>query len=112
MSNTATKQDITELRGELKQDITELRSELKESFSDITSLLQTFMQQADDRFAQIETEQTKSRQEIAKVLDHLDSLLKKQEISDDERLVMGHQLDRLDQWTHALADKIGYKLTA
>jgi hypothetical protein len=65
MSNVATKQDITELRGEIK-----------ESFSDITSLLQIFMQQVDDRFTQVEAEQVKSRHEIAKVLDHLDSLLK------------------------------------
>jgi hypothetical protein len=25
---------------------------------------------------------------------------------------MGHQLDRLDEWTHELATKIGHKLTA
>ena len=28
------------------------------------------------------------------------------EISDDERLVMGHQLERLDRWTHELAEKL------
>ncbi len=28
----------------------------------------------------------------------------------DERLVMGHQLDRLDKWTHELANKIGHTL--
>jgi hypothetical protein len=45
------------------------------------------------------------------VLNSLDSIVKRQEISDDERLVMGHQLDRLDRWTHELASKIGYTLT-
>lgn len=45
------------------------------------------------------------------VLELLDGLVKRQEISDDERLVMGHQLDRLDRWTHELAKKIGYKLS-
>ena len=42
----------------------------------------------------------------------LDELAKRVEISDDERLVMGHQLDRLDRWTHELANKIGYELSA
>lgn len=49
--------------------------------------------------------------DMQKVLNILDSLSKRQEISDDERLVMGHQLDRLDRWTHELAKKIGYKLS-
>jgi hypothetical protein len=34
----------------------------------------------------------------------IDEMLKKQEISDDERLVMGHQLDRMNQWVQGLAD--------
>jgi hypothetical protein len=93
-----------------QQDIVELRSEIKESFSDITSLLQTFMQQVDERFNVVEYEHKEARKEISKVFDALDSLLKDHEITDDERLVMGHQLDRLDKWTHELADKIGHKL--
>jgi len=101
MSNAATKDDIKALRGDLK-----------DSFEDVTALLRVFMQQVDDRFNTVELEQQKTRQEISKVFDYLDSLLKKHEISDDERLVMGHQLDRLDQWTHELAKKIGYELSA
>lgn len=40
----------------------------------------------------------------------LDGFLKKQEIDDEERLVMGHQIARLDSWTHELANKISHKL--
>ncbi len=40
----------------------------------------------------------------------IDKVIKNQEINDEERLVMGHQLDRLDRWVHEVADKIGYKL--
>ncbi len=93
-------------------DIKRLQVQLKDSFEDVTSLLHVFMQQVDDRFSHVESEQQKTRQEISKVFDYLDSLLKKHEISDDERLVMGHQLDRLNQWTHELAKKIGYELSA
>lgn len=41
----------------------------------------------------------------------IDKVLKNQEIDEDERLVMGHQLERLDRWTHELAKKIGYELS-
>jgi len=100
MSDTATKHDIRELQ-----------DDIKESFNDVTSLLRVFMQQVDDRFNEVELEQQKIRTEISRVFDYLDNQLKKQEINDDERIVMGHQLDRLDRWTHDLADKIGYKLS-
>lgn len=52
-----------------------------------------------------------SNNDMQTVLKLLDSLAKRQEISDDERLVMGHQLERLDRWTHELAKKIGYTLS-
>ena len=52
-----------------------------------------------------------SKEDMERVLGLLDSIAKRQEISDDERLVMGHQLDRLDRWTHELANKIGYTLS-
>lgn len=52
-----------------------------------------------------------SNKDMQMVLNLLDSIAKRQEISDDERLVMGHQLERLDRWTHGLANKIGYTLS-
>lgn len=50
--------------------------------------------------------------DVDRALQLLDKILKQQEIDDDERRVMGHQLDRLDRWVHELADKIGYTLSA
>ena len=56
-------------------------------------------------------ENVASKDDTRKILNRLDSIEKQLEISEDERLVMGHQLERLDRWTHELADKIGYKLS-
>lgn len=39
----------------------------------------------------------------------LDTLTKRQEISDDERLVMGHQLTRLHDWVEEAAKRIDLK---
>lgn len=67
-----------------------------------------------ERFDKID--QTLERKADAAVLDRalalLDKILKQQEVDEDERLVMGHQLEKLDRWVHELVDRIGYKLTA
>jgi hypothetical protein len=51
------------------------------------------------------------KSDLQRVYDLLDRIAKQQEIDDDERLVMGHQLERLDRWVHGVAKKIGYELT-
>jgi hypothetical protein len=50
--------------------------------------------------------------DVERILGALDALAKRQEIDEEERLVMGHQLERLDRWVHQLADKIGVQLSA
>jgi vacuolar-type H+-ATPase subunit D/Vma8 len=52
-----------------------------------------------------------SKADVEAILKGLDSIEKLLEISDDERLVMGHQLDRLNRWVQELANKIGYQLS-
>ncbi len=67
----------------------------------------------EERFGAIDDklENMATKDDISKILNRLDSIEKKLEIDDDERLVMGHQLERLDKWVHGVADRIGYKLT-
>jgi hypothetical protein len=71
----------------------------------------TAVVQGFDRIDQ-KLEDKASKTDMQRVYDYLDKIIKQQEINDDERLVMGHQLDRLDRWVHEVADKIGYTLTA
>ncbi len=54
---------------------------------------------------------TAKKVDIQSILNRLDSIEKQLEISEDERLVMGHQLDMVNRWVKEVADKIGYKLT-
>ncbi len=58
----------------------------------------------------LETKAAKA--DLQRIYDLLDKISKQQEIDDDERLVMGHQLERLDHWVHEVAKKIGYELAA
>ncbi|HEU5004728.1 MAG TPA: hypothetical protein VFT49_01435 [Candidatus Saccharimonadales bacterium] len=66
-----------------------------------------------ERFDKVDAELEKKADAalVEKVLALIDKIAKQQEINDEERLVMGHQLDRMDRWVHELADKIGYKLS-
>jgi hypothetical protein len=47
--------------------------------------------------------------DLQKALGLLDTLAKRQEISDDERIVMGHQLTRLHEWVEEAAKRIDLK---
>lgn len=65
----------------------------------------------EERFDRIDERFTETNERIDKIMDAIDAMAKRQEISDEERLVMGHQLDRLNTWVHQLADKIGVTLS-
>jgi len=91
-----------------------LDSELNARFDKIDAQLDrlaTAMIKGFDRIDKV-LETKASNEDMQRVLGLLDELARRIEISDDERLVMGHQLDRLDHWTHELAQKIGYELSA
>jgi archaellum component FlaC len=79
---------------------------------DVLSVLDSMMTRIDERFNVLEDNDRNTQNQIGKILENLDSFAKRLEISEDERLVMGHQLDRLNRWTQELADKIGHTLTA
>jgi hypothetical protein len=65
-----------------------------------------------ERFDKVDEQFAAQNLQFDRLESLIDQVLKKQEISEDERLVIGHQIDRLDRWVHELADKIGYDLTA
>lgn len=88
------------------------KSASQKDIDDVLSVLDTMMNRIDERFNTLEENDKNTQQQISNILDNLDSFAKRLEISEDERLVMGHQLDRLNRWTQELAQKIGHTLTA
>jgi hypothetical protein len=64
-----------------------------------------------ERFDKLETkiDAKADSVDLHKVIGLLDTLLKRQEISDDERLVMAHQLTRLHEWVEEAASRIDLK---
>lgn len=65
-----------------------------------------------ERFDKVDEQFSKVANRFDGLEKMLDKVLKNQEMDEEERLIMGHQLERLDRWTHELAKKIGYELSA
>lgn len=84
----------------------------RKDIDDVLGVLDVMMTRIDEKFTKLEEYNSNTQDQIRKIMNSLDGFVKRQEISDDERIVIGHQLERLNRWTHELADKIGYKLTA
>ncbi|HET9850726.1 MAG TPA: hypothetical protein VFP35_03865 [Candidatus Saccharimonadales bacterium] len=76
----------------------------EDHFTKLFKYIESFRKDVDEKFDRID-----SRLDSLEKL--IDKVIKNQELDDEERLVMGHQLDRMDRWVHELADKIGYKLS-
>lgn len=74
-------------------EFTKLFNYMTERFDKIDNILETKANSAD----------------VQTALGLLDTLAKRQEISDDERLVMGHQLTRLHEWVEEAAKRINLK---
>lgn len=87
-------------------------SATRADIDEVLDLMRQFMQQTSDEFQETNSAIAKNAQDIQRVLGYLDSMEKRMEINEDERIVMGHQLDRLHKWTTELADKIGHNLSA
>ncbi len=59
---------------------------------EVLDLMRQFMQQTSDEFQETNSAIAKNAQDIQRVLGYLDSMEKRMEINEDERIVMGHQL--------------------
>jgi archaellum component FlaC len=78
---------------------------------EVLQVLESMMSRVDDRFEVVESKLTKTQKQAQSILNHLDSIEKQLEISEDERLVMAHQLTRLHDWVEQAAERIDLKFT-
>ena len=64
-----------------------------------------------EQFLDFERRMEEIKDTINDIRNWQDAISKQLEISEEERLMMGRQLDRLDVWCHELAGAIGHKLS-
>ena len=81
----------------------------RKDIDDVLQVLDVMMTRIDERFTKVEGSVTDIQKQIQHILNHLDSIEKRIEISDDERLVMAHQLTRLHEWVEQAAERIDLK---
>ena len=118
MANTVPKDDISEIKSSIKKldkkiDDFEKRvdGKIDKAVTDLSLVISDFSNQVANEFIKTNNRIDKIQKDINFIINQIDAISKKQEIDDDERLVMGAHLDRIDKWLHELANKIGYKLT-
>jgi len=65
------------------------------------------------RFDRIEKklDEKADKADVDRLIGLMDSMIKKQEIDEHERLAMNHQLDRHERWHHQAAKKFGVELS-
>lgn len=124
MNDTITKKDLQEILQVNNAQLIEQTS--KAVTGEIGEVLNDMMQRIDERFEKVDVglfkieqkmdEHDRQLQELKegqnKIFDILDGIAKKQEIDDDERLVLQHQLNKMITWAKQVADKVGVELTA
>ncbi len=103
MSQAATKQDVKEAIEEVLTEIRNLADMTDRRFVEMEDRINRHFLHIDRRFDKIE-------KDIEKIFSYLDAISKRLDISEDERVVMGHQIQRAFSWLKTLADKIGVEL--
>ncbi len=81
----------------------------RKDIDDVLSVLDVMMTRIDERFSQVETTLARTQKQVHNILNQLDHIEKQLEISDDERLVMAHQLTQLHEWVEKAAARIDIK---
>lgn len=108
----ATKQDIDNVLKaitSMDERINALDRKIDDRFDDVLGVIDTMTTRIDERFNRVEGQQAKMQAQTQDILNHLDSIEKRLEISDDERLVVAHQLTSLHDWVERAAERIDVK---
>lgn len=82
----------------------------KQDVEDVLSEVRGLSEMVGHHFNDVHSEVKQTRADMRRIFRYLDSIEKQLEISEEERLVAAHQLERAYKWIKQLADKVGVKL--
>lgn len=97
---------------EMREQFTEMRKWTRDQFTEVNKQLDRIAAAVVKGFERNDREHEKmaTKDEVERIYGLLDDIAKRQEIADDERLVMGHQVDRINGWVEAIAKIVSYEL--
>lgn len=81
----------------------------RKDIDDVLTVLDVMMTRIDERFSKVELTLGDTQKQVQNILNQLDHIEKRLEISEDERLVMAHQLTQLHEWVEKAAARIDVK---
>ena len=81
----------------------------RKDIDDVLNVLDVMMARIDERFSKVEGGVAETQGKVQSILNQLDHIEKRLEISEDERLVMAHQLTQLHDWVERAAARIDVK---
>jgi archaellum component FlaC len=81
----------------------------RKDIDDVLGVLDVMMTRIDERFSGVEGSLATTQKQVQNILNQLDHIEKRLEISEDERLVMAHQLTQLHEWVEKAAARIDVK---
>lgn len=81
----------------------------RKDIDDVLNVLDVMMTRIDERFTKVEDNITKTQAQISAIQNQLDGIEKQIAISEDERLVIAHQLTQLHVWVEQAAKRIDLK---
>lgn len=81
----------------------------RKDIDDVLGVLDVMMTRIDERFSGTETSVSQVQKQVKHIQTQLDGIEKRLEISEDERLVMAHQLTQLHEWVERAAARIDVK---
>jgi hypothetical protein len=83
----------------------------RKDIDDVLGVLDVMMTRIDERFTTTESTLTDTQKQMRQVLLRLDHIEKQLKISEDERIIMAHQLTRLHEWVEKVATRINVSFT-
>lgn len=106
MKQYATKQYVRDSMDEVLVEIRSLMDVVQTEFGKVHARFTG----VDADLAELKFEVKKNTEDIQRIFTYLDRMEKQLEITEQERVVMGHQIERAYAWLKQLADKLGVEL--
>ena len=82
-------------------------TKVNKAVSDLAEIISEFASNVDKRFNTLESEVKLVQKDVKSILNRLDSIERDIQLNDDERAVMGMQLNRIHDWIEKTAAKVG-----
>lgn len=110
MADYATKDDLKELETSLDVRFEAVEKKIDKAVDDLSAIIKDFASAVDDRFNSVEARLDKLEASHVRLVNTLDSFLKRLDDIETDNAARDAKYDRLERWVQQIAEKTGVKL--